>query len=65
MKVIKHLDVVEIDASDVEEAVRRLVLEQTGRSLHRITWTNIVDQTCIGEMPFKLVYLNATLNPES
>lgn len=66
MKIIQKLDVIEISATDVEEALRRLVLDRTGRILDRITWVNKHEQSCIGTTsPYLAVYLNATLKPES
>jgi hypothetical protein len=58
-------DVVEIPAEKVDEAIRRLVLEETGREMDEIVWANPVDETLLSAPKRVKVYLNATLKPES
>lgn len=65
MKIRTTLDVVEIPAEKVDEAIRGLVLEETGREMADIVWANPVEEHRMG-LPRRLqVHLNATLKPES
>jgi hypothetical protein len=66
MKIRTTLDVVEIPGEKVDAAIRRLVLEETGREMDQIVWANPVEMRNVGvASPIINVNLNATLKPES
>jgi 8-oxo-dGTP pyrophosphatase MutT (NUDIX family) len=63
MKIRTTLDVVEIPAGKVDEAIRRLILEETGREMAEIVFVNPVEEVLISAPKRLRVYLNATLKP--
>jgi hypothetical protein len=65
MKIRTTLDVVEIDAAEVDAAIRQLVKEKTGREMVEITWANPREEVRVGAPTRTLVYLNATLKPKA
>lgn len=65
MKIVKHLDVIEISGSELHAILRDAIYKLHGRELANISWGNVVDVQQIGCSPYKDVNLNATLKPES